>query len=75
MKVVCRNKNIKVINQWAVKTAHIYCAKDTYEVLRSIIAPHLNSEINELQHDENNNFVLMKYMKKSRIKIGCILAR
>ena len=51
MDIICRSKDVEIIDQWTIKVAHIDCTKYTYEVLRSTLALYLNNAINELQQD------------------------
>ena len=44
-KIIARNKDKKIIDQFVTKLAHIDCKKDTYHILRDTITPSLNQDL------------------------------
>ena len=44
-KFILRDINVKNLNSYRIKNAHIYCKKDTYDVLNESIVKPLNNEM------------------------------
>jgi hypothetical protein len=47
LKIILRRKDIR--RQFIVKVGYIDCKKDTYDVLKNTIGPHLNTSIKNIQ--------------------------
>jgi hypothetical protein len=52
VKVVVRKGSMKAIDSWPVKIGHIDCKKDSYHVLQSTIAPHLNNDLKTIKESK-----------------------
>jgi hypothetical protein len=52
VKVVVRKVSMEAIDSWPVKIGHIDCKKDSYDVLQSTIAPHLNNDLKTIKESK-----------------------